>query len=62
MAAVPKSFYDLLAPYLVTDSQLRDNEYPIWLEEGREVAVVQNGFSLEKSPIAEGGGKRPEII
>ncbi|KAH7714862.1 PQE-1 protein [Aphelenchoides avenae] len=52
MASVGQ-FYDQLTPFLVTDAQLRDNEYPMWLEEGREVAVVQNNYSLEKSPIAE---------
>lgn len=52
-----QQFFDKLVPFVLTDSQLVENEYPIWREEGHQVALELNDYSKRKQPIADDDGK-----
>ncbi|KAH7703150.1 exonuclease family protein [Aphelenchoides avenae] len=52
------SFYDYVSPYILNESQLQINGYPLWspyFPEGHVAMVKQNVHDVHKRPIVENG-------
>ncbi|KAH7711108.1 Protein Y56A3A.33 [Aphelenchoides avenae] len=53
--ALANTFYDQLTPHLLSDAQLRQNEYPMWLIDGQQVIVFENSHNSVNRPIVQDG-------
>lgn len=55
-------FYDKLAPFVLSDIQLLENEYSIGREERRQVAVKLKDYGKRKQLIADDDGKTEDVV